>query len=400
MGIWFRQVLSRRPTWVNLLMFFSAYMAIVYVPWDLFIKPVSADEEVWFGILFHGAAAKVLAVPHWLVYAAMAYGFWRSRPWAYPLSALYFAQVAFGMFIWGTFIAGGLGGFIAGVISGGAFAGLTLALWNERTNEERQTLKQRYGDWALVTGASAGLGVEFARELAREGVSVVLTARREDRLLALASELEKNFNVQTRCVAADLTQADAVDRIVEAVSDLPIGILINNAGFGHAGLFEKLDGARLRDMIQLNCAAPVLLTHALLPAMRERGRGAILVTGSIAGRQPLPLHAVYSATKGFDQLFGESLWGELQGSGVDVLVLEPGPTATEFQEKAGEVAHGGAPARDVVRLGLEQLGAQPSVIHGWFNWLRANAAIRLLPRSTLALIAKQVTATRVDPKLR
>ena len=153
-------------------------------------------------------------------------------------------------------------------------------------------------------------------------------------------------------------------------------------------------------MVQLNCVAPVVLTGRLLPAMCERGRGAIVIVGSIAGRQPLPLHGVYSATKAFDLLFGESISTELRGRGIDVLVLEPGATATEFQEMAGEIAHPGESAEDVVRVALDALGRQPSVVSGWFNWARANAATRLLPRPLLALIARDVVARGTPREMR
>jgi short-subunit dehydrogenase len=126
----------------------------------------------------------------------------------------------------------------------------------------------------------------------------------------------------------------------------------------------------------------------------------VIVVGSIAGAQPLPLHGVYAATKAFDRFFGEALWAELRGSGVDALVLEPGSTTTEFHDVAGELPHPGAPAADVVRTALDALGHQPSVIHGWFNWVRANLALRLLPRSVLALIAKGVVAKQTPPELR
>ncbi len=263
------------------------------------------------------------------------------------------------------------------------------------------TLRERYGEWALVTGASAGIGLEFARALAAGGMSCALTARREDRLTALASELRERHHVATRVVAADLAAPDGADRLAAAVADLEIAMLVNNAGFGYAGRFDKLETERLRAMVQVNCIAPVVLTSKLLPAMVKRGRGAVIIVGSVAGRQPLPLHAVYSATTGFDLLLGEALWGELRGSGVDVLVLEPGPVATEFQAVAGEVVgpDHGEPAADVVRVALDALGRKPSVISGWFNWARANA-VRLAPRSTVALIAKKVVEGQTPVDLR
>ena len=144
-------------------------------------------------------------------------------------------------------------------------------------------------------------------------------------------------------------------------------------------------------MVVVNCVVPVVLTSRIMPAMVRRGRGAIIIVGSVAGRQPLPLHAVYSATKGFDLLFGEGLWGELRGTGIDALVVEQGPTATEYQAVAGESVgtDHGEPAENVVRVALDALGKQPSVISGWFNWVRANA-VRIVPRSTAAIIAKRV----------
>ena len=196
--------------------------------------------------------------------------------------------------------------------------------------------REKYGEWALVTGASAGIGLEFARALAREGMSIVLTARREDRLNALAAELKEKYHINTRVVAVDLAANDGADRLADAVADLEIAFLVNNAGFGYAGRFDKLATDRLRSMVVVNCVVPVVLTSRIIPGMVKRGRGAVIIVGSVAGRQPLPLHAVYSATKGFDLLFGEGLWGELRGTGVDALVIEPGPTKTEFQSVAGE----------------------------------------------------------------
>ncbi|UCE84865.1 MAG: SDR family oxidoreductase [Deltaproteobacteria bacterium] len=401
MGDWWREVLGRRAWWMNALMFFSAYMAIVYLPFDFFFKEVAADEEVWFGIRLHGWAAKATEPLHWAIYAAGTYGFWRMRPWMWPWAAVYVAQVAIAMLVWNLVYVGGASGWAAGLVAGAAFGALAWVLFRSRDafRSPHPSLRERYGEWALVTGASAGIGADFARALAREGVSCVLTARREERLRELADELEKTHAISTRIVAVDLSEPDAADRVADAVTDLEISILVNNAGVGYAGRFEKQDVDRLRAMVQLNCVAPVVLTARLLPGMRERGRGAVIVVGSVAGNQPLPLHGVYAATKAFDQLFGESLWGELRGSGVDVLVLQPGSTESEFHEVAGELPHWGEPSETVVAVALEALGQQPSVISGWFNYLRANAALRLLPRSTAALAAHAFTAKQTPPEL-
>jgi hypothetical protein len=223
----------------------------------------------------------------------------------------------------------------------------------------------------------------------------VLAARREDRLRSLADELEKGHQVATRVVAVDLGVRDGAERLAEAVSDLEIGILVNDAGFGCAGRFERQDRERMRAMIEVNCTAPAILTSRLLPGMRERGRGAVIMVGSIAGSQPLPIHALYGATKGFANLLGEALWGELRGSGVDILAVLPGTTETEFQAVSGELPHAGESAEVVVAKSLEALGRKPSLVPGLLNWLRGNAAIRLLPRSLLTLAARNVMSKRV-----
>lgn len=398
---WLRKTLAGRPGWINALMVFSAYMAFVYVPWDFFLKPVAEDREVWFGIMFSGWAAKLMEIPHWAVYAAGAYGFYHMRPWMWPWASLYVAQIAVGMLVWfGAETDAGL----VGLVAAAAFGALAVALWRarERFRAARPPLRQRYGEWALVTGASAGIGAEFARALARQGMGVVLCARRQERLRELAAELEKTWSVPTRVVAADLGASAGADRVADAVADLEIGVLVNNAGAGYAGRFSRLETARLRGLVQLNCVAPVVLTSRLLPAMRERGRGAVIVVGSIAGRQPLPLHAVYSATKGFDLLFGEALAVECEDEGIDVLVVEPGRTRTEFQGVAGETPppelHFQSAAQ-VVAVALDALGRKPSVVSGWVNWLTANAA-RALPRSFLAHMAEAVMARQTPPELR
>jgi short-subunit dehydrogenase len=387
---------------MNALMVFCGYMAFVYVPWDFLLKPAAVDEEVWFGIRLHGFWAKFTEPLHWAIYALGWYGFRHMKGWMWPWAAVYAGQVALGMLLCNFVYVGGFGGVVLGVASFVPFAALTVALWQADAlfGAVRPPLRERYGEWGLVTGASAGIGAEFARALAREGLSVVLTARREERLRELASELEKTYHVATRVVAADLADPAGPARVADAVADLEIAVLVNNAGFGAAGRFEKLDPERLRRMVQLNCLAPVLLTHRLLPAMRSRGRGAIVVVGSVAGHQALPLHGVYSATKAFDLLFGESLAVELEDHGIDVLVLEPGSTETEFQEVARETPHPGQSPAEVVAVALEALGRRHSVISGWFNFLRTHAGERLAPRRLVTSAAEEIIAAQVPEDLR
>jgi short-subunit dehydrogenase len=288
---------------------------------------------------------------------------------------------------------GGVLGFAAGVVSAVPFTLVAWGFWSARDQFEPRTLalRERYGEWALVTGASAGIGAEFARALAAEGLSLVLTARREPRLRSLADELEKKFNIATRVVALDLADPDGADRLADGISDLEIGILVNNAGVGYAGRFDKQDTDRLRSLVAVNCVAPTVLASRLLSGptgMIERGRGAVIFTGSAAGHQPVPLHGVYAATKAFDLFLGEAMFVELCGKGVDVLVVEPGPVATEFQEAAGELSSADVLPAEVVKVALERLGLQGSVMTSWFAWLRANLATRIGSRPLVAHAAR------------
>ncbi len=402
MGDWLQRQLARRPWWMNALLIFCVYMAFFYVPWDLFLKPVSRDAEVFLGYAFHGWAAKLTNPLHWFIYGAGTYGFWRMRPWMHPWAALYASQVALSLCIWSVRTSPGLRGWAFGLTLLLLVGALAVALWRSRPLFQREpgALSQRYPGWAVVTGASAGIGAEFARQLARAGFSCVLTARRQDRLKALALELEKEYGVATRVVAVDLATLQGPEELAAALADLEVGVLVNNAGFGLSGRFDKQEAARLAEMVTLNCSTPVVVTRLLLPRMLERGRGAILITGSVAGRQPLPLHAVYAATKAFDLLFGEALWSELRGRGIDVLVVEPGSTESEFHELAGELPHAAEPAANVVATALAALGQQPSVISGWFNWLRAHLGQRLMPHSLIALAAHRVTENYTPPEMR
>jgi short-subunit dehydrogenase len=406
MGDWLRHVFRGRPGWMNALMVFCFYMAVVYVPWDFFVKPVEEDAEVWFGVLLRGWLAKLTEPLHWAIYAAGAYGFLRMRSWMHPWAAVYAAQVAIGVLVWPLLYViperGVLTALPLAVVSFAAFAWLTIALWRAKPlfRGSPASLRERYGDWALVTGASAGIGEAFARALAARGISCVLTARRGDRLEALARELESAHGVKTRVVAEDLAKPDGAARVAAAVSDLPIGILVNNAGLGGAGRFDKLALERVEQQILLNCLAPAALTHRLLPGMLERRRGAVIITGSVAGMQPLPLHGIYAATKAFDRFFGEALFVELRDQGIDVIVLEPGPTESEFQAVANEISHWGEPAEDVVALALRSLGRQPAVVSGWWNWLRGNLAARLGPRALTGYVARRVMAAQTPEELR
>jgi short-subunit dehydrogenase len=187
----------------------------------------------------------------------------------------------------------------------------------------------------LVTGASAGIGAAFAEALAREQYDLVLVARRVERLEELAKRLGEARSVDVEVLAADLTDAAGMARVVERIEKSAPDLLINNAGRGTFGSFADLDPERELDEIELNVSALVRLTRAALPGMLERGHGDIINVSSMAGFQPMPFNATYGATKAFVNSFTEALHEELRDSGVRVQALCPGFTRTEFQETAG-----------------------------------------------------------------
>ena len=237
----------------------------------------------------------------------------------------------------------------------------------------------------LVTGASAGLGAEFARQCARRGEELVLVARRRDRLEALSGALGTRAHV----FAADLSLPDAAASLLGQVEaeGLSVEILINNAGFGLVGRFADLPLDRQREMVDLNVRTLTELCRLVLPGMLERGRGAILNLASTAAFQAGPGFAVYFATKAYVLSFTEALHQELKGSGIRVTALCPGPTATEFGEVAGFRGNRfdriSADAASVVAAGLEGLDRNRAVvIPGLLNKATAQGT-RFVPRALL-----------------
>lgn len=256
---------------------------------------------------------------------------------------------------------------------------------------------QTHLPWALVTGASNGIGLELARGLAAAGHPVVLVARSVEKLRALAIEIERDHRVETRIVAMDLGERDSADRLVDQLAETGIHprVLANNAGFGVYGLHADTALADEQAMIDLNITALTRLTKRLLPGMLAAGEGRILNVASTASFQPGPYMAVYYATKAYVLFYSEALAQELAGSGVTVTALCPGPTASGFQEKAA--MHDSALVKDkrlpgakaVADYGLRAMQrGQRVAIHGGANWLLAQS-VRFTPRRLVTwLVAK------------
>ncbi|MSO41629.1 MAG: SDR family oxidoreductase [Solirubrobacterales bacterium] len=206
---------------------------------------------------------------------------------------------------------------------------------------------------ALITGASSGIGEEFARALSARGYDLILVARREDRLRDLAKELPSTAHV----ISCDLgNEAEALPGKVAGLG-LDVDLLVNNAGFGTYGRFTEIDEGRDAEMVRVNCEAVVTLTRAFVPAMVKRGSGGVIVVASTAGLQPIPYEATYAASKAFALSFTEALHTELRGSGVKAMAVNPGPVPTEWQATAGDLdgtkrVPGAIPAAQVVEESL------------------------------------------------
>jgi short-subunit dehydrogenase len=257
--------------------------------------------------------------------------------------------------------------------------------------------------WALVTGASSGIGRELARQLAAGGANLVLTARRGDRLAQLALELTATYNIQVETFPADLARPETPREIFRFTQQkqLPIEVLVNNAGFGKYGEFFRTDSQRLDMMVQVNVAAVVSLTHLFIPAMAEHRRGYVLIVSSAAAFQAVPYISTYAATKAFELIFAEGVAEEMRAYGVHVCCLCPGSTETEFHQVAGQpgrTSRRRETAEKVARVGLAALAAgQSSVISGRRNRINVEAQ-RLVPRRFVTRIAARLFRPPSQPE--
>jgi len=249
--------------------------------------------------------------------------------------------------------------------------------------------------WALVTGASAGIGLALARELGATGTNLVLTARRLDRLQQLASDLSFQHGIKVESLPADLTQPQAPWEILEFTTSrkIEIDLLVNNAGFGAFGYHHEIPTHRIAEMVQVNCTAVAVLTRLFVPAMIERRRGDVLIVSSVAAFQPVPFISAYAATKAFDLIFAEGIAEELREFGIRVCALCPGSTSTEFQQVAGQpdrMFRMAETAEKVARVGLQGLArGKTVVISGTSNMLMVESQ-RVAPRRFVAKMAARM----------
>ncbi len=250
-------------------------------------------------------------------------------------------------------------------------------------------LLNRYGPWALVTGASSGIGRAFAYELAERKFNLVLVTRSKDVLEAIAIEIKSKFAVEVCVITADLGNSAGSRAVLDQVESMEIGLLVASAGFGGSGPFVEGDVLHDLDMIQVNCTACVELTHSLSQKMKGRKRGGVILLSSLLGWQGVPLSAIYAATKSFIQSFAEAIHIELKPDGVDVLAVAPGPVVTNFDRRANMTIEKGATPKIVAQQALTALGRRSTVVPGPLSKLLTYSLLAL-PRAVRVRIMRQI----------
>jgi len=253
------------------------------------------------------------------------------------------------------------------------------------------------GKWALVTGASSGIGAEMARELAARGMNLVLVARRRETLASLGSELKKQHGVEIQVESSDLARIGEPERLSQDLHarGIMVSVLVNNAGFGAYGTFDSIDPATEQMMLDLDVKALVSLTRLFVGPMRSAGFGRILLTASTGAYQPTPLYACYSAAKAFVLSYGHAIRRELAGTGVSVTVLSPGVTRTEFHRVAGHESNAFKRATmmeavPVARAAIRALlRGKAEIVTGFVNKALV-FSVRLVPRTAQAAMAARL----------
>lgn len=255
----------------------------------------------------------------------------------------------------------------------------------------------RYGPWALVTGASSGIGREFARALAKKGLNLVLAARRAERLESLAAELGKENGVEARPISVDLSEEGYLAEVIEKTDGIEIGLLVNNAGVALEGEFLDHELEAEIATVRLNCEAPTVLARHFGTKMKQRRRGGIIFLASTVAHVGMARWSTYCATKGYCLQIAEGLAGELGKDGVNVLAVCPGTTRTELLEltRFGKLLS--MEPSDVARIGLRSLGRSRHVTTGVVNKVTVFLT-RLLPRAWNSMIFRAVLDRVESPR--
>ncbi len=263
-----------------------------------------------------------------------------------------------------------------------------------KTAKNARTFRTRYGPWAVIAGASEGLGAAFGRSTAARSCNLVVAARREEPLKALASELRANYGVEVRPLPLDCSEPGAIEQIDEATRNLDVGLLIYNAAFSNIGLFLEREKADHERLIRTNCLGPARFAHYFGRRMRSRERSGIILMSSMSGFQGSPWVAHYAASKAYNMVLAQGLWYELRQDGIDVVASCPGPTDTPGwrDNLGGKAVKSFPPVADPEKVAeetLNGLGKKVIVIPGGINKVASFLMRKLMPlRTAIRTIAK------------
>jgi uncharacterized protein len=250
--------------------------------------------------------------------------------------------------------------------------------------KNRKAFSRQYGPWALVAGASQGLGAEYARQLAENGLNLVLVARKEEALRSLAGQISEKYGVQTRPLALDLSVESSLAQIIEQTADLEIGLMVYNAAYSAIGPFFDIPVEDHLRELATNTRAPLILAYQMGRQMLPRKRGGIILMSSLSAAQGSAFISNYAATKAYNQVLGEGLWEELREQGIDVLVSCPSAVSTpnylHSRENRSKAPVSAMSPRDVIAETLAALGKRPYIVPGRGNRLAAFFMQRLIPR--------------------
>jgi len=258
------------------------------------------------------------------------------------------------------------------------------------------SFKEKYGSYAIVTGASAGIGAAFATEIAARGLNLVLVARRLEKLEALSKGLRQQFHIDVKCLSLDLSQDGAVDRLIQETASLSIGLLVLNAAVVHVGGFLKSSYEQESYLLKFNALIPTQIAHRIGNRMKQQGRGGILFVSSLAGLAPAPFQATYAATKAYVSSLGQALSFEFARVGVDVSVLAPGMTDTEGLQNTVNIDYSKMKGVSmmspvaVAKIGLDGLGKKTFIVPGSKNKFAA-FLFGLLPQSVSTKMVGKMT---------